>query len=245
EFIKNSRDAFEKAQRIAIAGGGAVGLELAGELRDVWPRKRITIVQGDSALLNAAYPDKYRRRAEKGVRARGVELILNDYIDTFEVGPISHGTGIKTRKGVEVEADLVVSARGPTPNTGFVESSLGAHTVNSRKYVRVRPTLQLQEYTDIFALGDIIDWKEQKQITKAWGHAAIVAANVEAYLAGRKLKEYKGSPEMAMITNGKNAGVTFIGMLWGIVLGDWFVRMVKSKSLFLDISNARASVGLK
>ena len=152
-----------------------------------------------------------------------------------------------------------VSARGPTPNTGFVESSLGAHTVNSRKYVRVRPTLQLQEYTDIFALGDIIDWKEQKQITKAWGHAAIVAANVEAYLAGRKLKEYKGSPEMAMITNGKvrclvcwtlsswsdlmtqNGGVTFIGMLRGIVLGDWFTSMVKSKSLF--ISNARASVG--
>ena len=26
QFIKNSRDAFEKAQRIAIAGGGAVGL---------------------------------------------------------------------------------------------------------------------------------------------------------------------------------------------------------------------------
>ena len=54
EFIKNGRDAFEKAQKIVIAGGGAVGIgksflnallvlcsyflvELAGELRDVWP----------------------------------------------------------------------------------------------------------------------------------------------------------------------------------------------------------------
>lgn len=71
--------------------------------------KRITIVQGDSSLLNAAYPDKYRRRVEKGIRARGVEIILNDYIDTFEVGPVTEGTGVKTRKGVEVEADLVVS----------------------------------------------------------------------------------------------------------------------------------------
>ena len=96
-----------------------------------------------------------------------------------------------------------ISARGPSPNTGFIESSLGSHTLNSRKYVRVRPTLQLQEYTDIFALGDIIDWKEQKQVAKAWGHAGIVSANVEAYLSGRKLKEYKGSPEVIMITNGK------------------------------------------
>ena len=39
----------------------------------------------------------------------------------------------------------------------------------------------------------------------------------------------------------QNGGVSFIGLLWGIVLGDWFTSIVKSKSLF--ISNARASVG--
>ena len=72
-------------------------------------RKQITIVQGDSSLLNATYPDKYRQRVEKGIRARGVDIILNDYIDTFDVGSITKGTGVKTRKGVEVEADLVVS----------------------------------------------------------------------------------------------------------------------------------------
>ncbi len=71
-------------------------------------RKQITIVQGGSALLNDAYPDKYRRRVETGVRARGARIILNDYIDTFEVGPVANGTGVKTRKGVEIQADLVV-----------------------------------------------------------------------------------------------------------------------------------------
>lgn len=60
-------------------------------------------------MLNAAYPDKYRRRVENGVRARGAGIVLNDYIDTFEVGPIGNGKGVKTRKGVEIQADLVVS----------------------------------------------------------------------------------------------------------------------------------------
>jgi len=241
EFIRNSRDEFEKAQSIVIAGGGAVGLELTGEIRDIWPRKQITIVQGGSALLNEAYPEKYRRRVETGVRARGARIVLDDYIDTFEVGPISNGTGVKTRKGVEIQADLVISARGPTPNTGFIESSLGSQAVTSRKNVRVRPTLQLQEHADIFALGDIIDWKEQKQIMKAWAHAGIVAANVDAYLSGGKLKPYKGSTETIMITNGKNGGASFIGMLWGFVFGNWFTSTVKSKGLFL--SGLRASVG--
>ena len=38
---------------------------------------------------------------EEGIRARRIEVILSDYIDTFEVGPITSGTGIKTRSGVE------------------------------------------------------------------------------------------------------------------------------------------------
>lgn len=39
----------------------------------------------------------------------------------------------------------------------------------------------------------------------------------------------------------QNGGVSFLGMLWGIVLGDWFTSTIKSKGLFL--SNLRASVG--
>ncbi|KAK2462349.1 hypothetical protein APHAL10511_005655 [Amanita phalloides] len=241
EFIRKGRVAFVEAQNIVIAGGGAVGIELAGEIKDVWPHKKVTIVQSNSALLNAAYPDKFRRQVERQTRAHGIDIILDDYIDMFEVGPIPSGTGITTRKGVQIKADLVVSARGPTPNTDFIISSLGSRVANERGYVKIHPTFQLHDHPDIFALGDIVDWKEQKQVTKAQAHAAIVAANVDAYLSGRKLTSYKGSPEMILITLGKNAGVSYLGMMGGIVLGDWFTRTVKSKGLFID--NLRKSVG--
>lgn len=241
DFIENGRTAFQKAQSIVIAGGGAVGNELAGEIKDIWPWKTVTIVQGDSALLNAAYPEKLRARVENRIRAHGVDVILNDFVDTFEVGPITNGFGIKTRNGVELKADLVVSARGPRPNTEFIASSLGSSVVNPRGYVKIRPTFQLLEHSDVFALGDIIDWPEQKQLAKTWGHAGIVAANVEACLSGRPFKEYKGSSEMIAITVGKNAGVTYLGVLWGLILGDWVSRMVKSRSLLVD--KIRASIG--
>lgn len=56
----------------------------------------------------------------------------------------------------------------------------------------------------MFALGDIIEWKEEKQAIKAGAHASIVVNNVLAVTGTTpKFKEYKGSVEMIGLTNGK------------------------------------------
>lgn len=36
-FIHSSRAKFANAKHIVIAGGGAVGAELSGEIKDIWP----------------------------------------------------------------------------------------------------------------------------------------------------------------------------------------------------------------
>ena len=97
-----------------------------------------------------------------------------------------------------------MSARGPRPNTGFISASLGPDAVTSSGHVKVLPTLQLPEHPNIFALGDIINWNEQKQFMKVTsGHVPIVVNNVAAYLSGRTLKPYKGVPEIITVTVGK------------------------------------------
>ncbi|PFH49805.1 hypothetical protein AMATHDRAFT_146753 [Amanita thiersii Skay4041] len=239
EFIKTGRDAFKGAQDIVIAGGGAIGIELAGEIKDAWPTKNVTIVHGNGALLNKSYPDKFRKRAEQRVRAHDVHLVLDDFVDTFEP---TNGI-IKTRKGVELRADLVVSARGPRPNTAFIGSSLGADVLSDGGFVKILPTFQLPNYLEIFAIGDIIDWPEQKQLLKAVQHAAIVTSNIQAYMSdhGTKLKQYKGQSETIVITVGKNGGVSYIGILWGIIVGDWLTRLVKSKNVL--VNELRGGVG--
>jgi len=56
----------------------------------------------------------------------------------------------------------------------------------------------------VFAAGDIIDWPEEKQFGKTVGQAAVVAENIVSYLADKPLrKEYTGSPEAIILTNGK------------------------------------------
>ncbi len=56
------------------------------------------------------------------------------------------------------------------------------------------------------------------------------------------MKNYKGSFEMIVVTNGKEDGVAYLGILWGIVLGGWFSKLVKSRGLLL--SQFRSATGL-
>lgn len=42
KYLATQRDNFAKAQKIVIVGGGAVGLEMAGEIKDIWPVRRLS-----------------------------------------------------------------------------------------------------------------------------------------------------------------------------------------------------------
>ena len=70
--------------------------------------------------------------------------------------------------------------------------------------MKVKPTLQFADHPCIFAMGDIIDWKEEKQAMKAMSHVSIVANNVLSVLGQKSgLKNYKGTYEIILLTNGK------------------------------------------
>lgn len=75
--------------------------------------------------------------------------------------------------------------------------------LSASKHVRVLPTLQLPNHSNIFALGDIIDWQEQRQAAKIPAHVGVVTKNVLSLLRDRAATaEYKGSPEITVITLG-------------------------------------------
>lgn len=83
-------------------------------------------------------------------------------------------------------------------------SSLGEDALNGSGYVKIQPTLQLLNHPSIFAVGDVMEWAEQKQAAKLRWHVPVAVANVLGFLDGVTLtKKYAGAPEMIVITNGK------------------------------------------
>lgn len=69
----------------------------------------------------------------------------------------------------------------------------------------MRPTLQLESHSSIWAIGDILDFPEGKRATKARGQISVLVPNLLAFLRDRDArltKVYTPSPETIVLTNG-------------------------------------------
>lgn len=83
--------------------------EIAGELRDIYPSKNITIVHNQNLPLNDVYPEKFRKdvlKRWKDDKERNINFILDDRIDQIPEGEFD---SVTTVKGKTIKADLVVS----------------------------------------------------------------------------------------------------------------------------------------
>ncbi|KAI0770726.1 FAD/NAD-P-binding domain-containing protein [Fomes fomentarius] len=256
--INSWREKIKKAQHVVIVGGGAVGIELAGEIREEYSDKKITVIHRANLLLNSVYPDKFRKDVERRLRVRNVEVVLDDAIEDLSETP----SGVTTKSGKSIpDADLVVRnlchcrarthmliscnrqiqvrAFGATPNTTFLKS-LGDDVLNDSGRVKVNEFLEVAGHPGVFALGDIIDWKEEKQAAKIAGQSAAVIANLYSFLAGVPSKKaYKGSTEAIIIPLGKTGGAGWVGFFGGIMLGDWVAKNTKGKDLFVKMSRSQ------
>ncbi|KAJ3493325.1 hypothetical protein NLJ89_g11045 [Agrocybe chaxingu] len=238
EFIKKWRKEFAEAKDIVLIGGGAVGVELAGELVDEWPTKPVTLVHGHPLLLTATYPDKFRQDVVDRLIRRGVNLVLGDYVDDI----IPKDGKITTRKGTDVPADLVISTRGGKPNTEFIRT-LGSDVLDDGGYIRVRETLQLVDHPRIFAAGNAIDIPEGRHAYKAARQALIVAKNTVALVRGsddpKTLWQYRGGRNSITLSIGKDGGACYFDVLWGLMFGDYFASLKKSRGLMIDMVKRR------
>ncbi|KAG6909746.1 hypothetical protein DXG01_015734 [Tephrocybe rancida] len=230
---------FKYARDILLVGGGAVAIEFAGEIKDLDSSKKVTIVHSNERLLKSAYPDKFRNDIQQRLLARGVTLILGDVVPESAL----NSKRVVTRNGVVLTPDLIIPCRGPHPNTGLLAAALGPRTLTPTGHARIARTFQLAEHPRIFACGDIADLAEQRQIAKYEGHATVVAKNVLSLLNGQPAKEeYKGVPEVIVLTNGKRGGAAYLGVAWGLTFGDRFTAHFKSRKLLVPL--LRGNLGL-
>ncbi|KAG8924066.1 hypothetical protein FRC01_011981, partial [Tulasnella sp. 417] len=235
KWIADWREKFRRANDIVILGGGAVGIELSGELKHYYPNKNVTLIHNDGQLMNAAYPDKFRSRVLQKWKDLGVNVVLGDRATV----PQGEYTSITTDKGRTIKTDLVVPTWGGQRNTEFLKS-FDSTIITAQGNIRVLPTLRVpltSGKTNVYAVGDVIDWAEQKQVAKVPGHVAVIVPNILAAIKNQQPpKVYKGGIEGILLPAGPNRGITYLPFLWGIILGDWLSSMIKSKTLFVSMA---------
>ncbi|HER40304.1 MAG TPA: CoA-disulfide reductase, partial [Salinimicrobium catena] len=139
-----------KPESAVIVGGGFIGLEMAENLHDLGIKVRL--VQRSAQVMEAL---DYEMAAilQEHLRAKGVELFLNNGLDRVE----AEGQKVVLVSGEELYTDMIVMAVGVQPESKLAEES--GLELGNRKSIRVNEYLQTSD-PSIYAVGDAIEVKD-------------------------------------------------------------------------------------
>jgi len=194
-----------------VVGGGPTGVELSGQLATLahrtLPREfpsldlshvRVVLVNSGDSVLQT-FPEVLQAHARRTLEKLGVELRLEQHVESVEDGIVRFGDGS------QLGATTVVWAAGV--RAGDLTAALDV-PLGPGGRVPVTPTLNLESRPEVFVVGDMA-YLEGYKGDKAYPMVAQVAIqqarraakNIEALESGRELGEfsYLDKGQMAII----------------------------------------------
>jgi apoptosis-inducing factor 2 len=155
--LKDLQDRIPTAESILVAGGGAAGVETAGELGELYGgKKEITIISGSSALLSRLHNQKVGADAESRLKKMGV-TVINNGIKVDKATKEGGKEVLQLSDGTTKTVDVYINATGDRPNTAFVPQGW----LNERGFVKTDPqTLRLDvpELTGVYCIGSVASY---------------------------------------------------------------------------------------
>jgi len=246
ETYANLQNEIKEASQILIIGGGPVGIELAGEILDIHPKKNITLLHSQKMLLNEKLPEKLRASLASELAEIGCKLELGERAKTEDIMKMLKGSKfylkgkrtVETDTGKKFEADLVFLATGAGINSASYANSMG-NSVSKRKELIVNDRGQVLKegetfYENIFAVGDCSSWGDKLQYY-AMKQALVIAKNIRSHIRQEPMTSTWTNPEPSsasmIVPVGRHRGA---GSLSGFVFGRRVTRMIKGKGLFVS-----------
>jgi NADPH-dependent 2,4-dienoyl-CoA reductase/sulfur reductase-like enzyme len=111
--LDRMRERLEEAAHLVIIGGGFIGVEFADECRKS-SRAEVSVVEVLPRCLLAAFDEEFSSLAEDILRSRGINLVTNERVESFEGN--AKVTGVRLASGKALKADVVLQSVGVRPN---------------------------------------------------------------------------------------------------------------------------------
>ncbi len=224
-------EAVAAARHVAVVGGGALGVELAGEIRAARPDTQVTLVSAGPLL--EGYEARLGKALSRKLKLLGAELVQGRAIDLTSTQEAFAGP-LRLEDGREIDADLVIPALGSTPDTtlldgldGFQKSPDGRAVCDSW----MRPST----FPNIFAAGDAAENGDPMTIVGASRQVLWLTRAVRTVLSGKDIERSAGyhawvRPPL-LVPLGPQMGNSILPII-GLV-GNSMTRRVKGRDLFL------------
>jgi len=216
--LKDYHKELEKNHDLILIGGGLVGVELAGEIADYYPDKKVMIIHSRNKLIQRN-DKKSIKYAEKFLKRNGVKIIYNERV---EKKVDSH---VVTEKGKKYKCDLVFFCTGIKPNSDFMDRK----KLDQHGFIKVNKFLQMEGNKNVFVCGDIAGIKEEKTAQGSEKQANHVVRNLFYLEQGKPMEKYRPRRRPMVISLGRWNGIfeykKFV--LTGIIPAflKWFVEM--------------------
>ena len=193
--IKNHHEQLKSYEYIKIIGAGAVGTELAAELKTHFPQKEVQLFDLGDRVLSHLQP-KASHKALKMLRLLNVDVKLNTKAERSELESSQPGYHTYWCGGPKVLTDFL-----PT-SPARLENGL----------LRVDPFLRVIGHDNWFAIGDVVDLPDAKMGATASNQGQSVAANIKRLASTKaRLNPYKPQPFMSIVPIGNSQGVAQFG----------------------------------
>ncbi|GIJ50220.1 hypothetical protein Val02_71060 [Virgisporangium aliadipatigenens] len=210
ERLHAAHTALDRASGVLLLGGGAVGLEFAGEIAAAWPGRPVTVVDPGPELLGGRFPDALRADLARQLDELGVRVLLGTRLDTpprTPAGAVRPFT-VRTGAGETLAADLWFPCYGSTVPTTYLTPELAtARRPDGR--LAVTEHLRVHGHERVFAVGDLNDTPELKMGRAAGAQGETAAANIRALIEGGPLTAYAPFADGILLTLGPAGGVGY------------------------------------
>ncbi|KAH7169350.1 hypothetical protein DER46DRAFT_260006 [Fusarium sp. MPI-SDFR-AT-0072] len=217
DYFKAYQQGIKNAKSIVIVGGGAVGVQMATDLGEVYPEKKVTLVHSRDRLMQL-YHEKMDAILRDRLQELGVDVITGTRAVIPSKGFPTDGSTfeLELKDGRKIQTDLVIPATGQTPNNQFLKDlqpTSGYEIINpANGFIRVAPTLQFAdpEYSNLYACGDIADSGAHKAARPGAGQAQVVAQNIAAMVnGGRPEQKVTVDPPAIHLSLGLKKNIVF------------------------------------
>ncbi|KAF7547339.1 hypothetical protein G7Z17_g7798 [Cylindrodendrum hubeiense] len=218
----------QNSKSIVIAGAGATGVEVAGELAAKYgAEKEITLlISGDKPLEGTIA--SVRGCVEKDLKRLGVKLIYQARVTDAKETESGKQTEVTVSNGSTIVSDLYLPLYGIHTNTSFVPSGL----LDTDGSIKLDEHMRAVGIDNVWGIGDVGNI-EPKQLTVTDNQIVYLATALDAALTGAAAV----SPYQPM-----NKTIIFLSLGRKMAtgqIGNWklfgfMVSYVKGRKLFVD-----------
>lgn len=215
-YLRKHSAQVEASKKIVIIGGGAVGVQMATDIKQLFPEKSVTLIHSRENLMSKFHPGLHSI-VQQRFDELGVQTVLGKgRVKLPEAGYPTDGQEftVELQDGTKVPADFAIISTGQTPQSEILKT-LAPDCIDAHSFIKVKDTLQIQDdrFPNIFALGDIAATRAHKAARPALKQAEVVTRNIQHLLsnsAEEGLEKYEVTDPTAIhLTLGIEKSVIF------------------------------------